>query len=276
MFHYSRTLFKCRSVTEFMRYAEMSLTDIERLDRNSLFLLSISPMEGHGPHLPVGTDWFISQAIEERVVDALIEEIRAVRLPSLPLGTCRMASDLPGSMSLKWKTVRDIIVEVLLSLERQGFTNVMLLNFHMDLHHIKALQAAMAHAHTVGMNVCEPLSAHYFRGTLLPPIDAKGEVHADMKETSLGLVLFPELVHDYKKLLPVHIPLDGPKALLQTMKTMGAESGYVGNPAQANIAYGKKALDQITTICRASAYALVQKNKTPTLPKRIKLLLKLI
>jgi creatinine amidohydrolase len=276
MFYSARILFKGGGVTAFMHYAEMSLKDIERLDRNALFVLTIGPMEGHGPHLPVGTDWFIAQAIEDRIADALLDELRIVLLPSLPVGTCRMASDLPGSISLNWKTVRDIVTGVFLSLNRQGFTNVMLLNFHMDLHHIKALQTAMSRARAVGMNVSEPLSAHFFRGTLLPPVDGKEEVHADMKETSLGLVLFPHLVQNYKHLQPFHISLDRPKALLQTMKSMGAEQGYVGNPARANIDYGKKALDQITAICKESAHSLLKKKKTLALPMRIKLLLQLI
>jgi creatinine amidohydrolase len=273
---YHSWLFKCVCVTATMRYAEMPWTEIHRLDRKTLFLLTVSPMEEHGPHLPVGTDWLISLALEERIVDALLAEMSVVTLPPLPVGTCRMTSDIPGSMSLNWKTVRDIVLEVLLSLKKQGFTNVMLLTFHMDLHHIKAIQAAITYANAAGMNVCEPLSGHYFRGTLLPPIDGKNEVHADMKETSLGLVLFPDLVQNHKKLRPVNISLKRPKALLQTMREMGAEQGYVGNPAMATIDYGRKAINQVTAICIATARSLLQKKDTPTLPPRIKLLLHVI
>lgn len=254
----------------------MSWRAINRLNRDILILFTVSPMEEHGPHLPVGTDWFIARAIEERIGGILKEEMSVVTMPSLPIGTCRLSADFPGTLSLNWKTVRDIVAETLNALHQQGFTNTMLLTFHMDLYHIKALHDAMACARLSGMNTCEPLSAHYYRGTLLPPVGEANEVHADMKETSLGLALFPNLVDGHEKLPPVDISVDGPRALLQTMKEMGANEGYIGNPSQASISYGNQAIDQAVNICVDAARALLQKKETPVLPTRIKLLLRLI
>jgi len=206
----------------------------------------------------------------------LKDEISVVTMPSFPVGTCRLSADFPGTLSLNWKTVRDIVAETLNALYQQGFTNAMLLTFHMDLYHIKALYAAMIRARHSGMNICEPLSAHFYRNTLLPPVEAANEIHADMKETSLGLALFPHLVHGYEQLSPVDISWDGPRALLQTMKEMGANEGYIGNPSQASIDYGNQAINQAVRICVDAAHALLQKKKTPVLPTRIKLLLSLI
>lgn len=259
-----------------MRYAEMTWPDIEALDRDALFLLTVSPMEEHGPHLPVGTDLFIAQAVEERTMAALEKEHQVVALPPLPVGTCRMAADFPGTLSLKWKAIRDVVGHTLESLAESGFIHALLLTFHMDLHHIKGVQTAMARARRSGLTVCEPLSAHYFRGTLLPPVDGEEEVHADRKETSLALALFPELVHEYQRLPPVHIPLDGPSALLKTMKELGAKQGYVGDPSRASREYGQKCLEQVTSLCVEAARNLLTGGPLPRLPSRIRLLLRLI
>ncbi|MGC9554935.1 MAG: creatininase family protein, partial [Thermoplasmatota archaeon] len=268
--------YKRRQVTATMRYAEMNWPDIEALDRDTLLLLTVSPMEEHGPHLPVGTDLFVAQAVEERIMVSLEGEHPMVALPPLPLGTCRMAADFPGSLSLPWKVVRDVVGHTLESLAGQGFTRVMLLTFHMDLHHVKALHAAMARVRGSGLTACEPLSAYYFRRILLPPVDGETEVHADLRETSLALVLFPELVHGHEHLTPVHIHMDGPSALFKTMKEMGAERGYVGDPSRASREYGQRCLEQVTQVCVQAARALLAGEEIPRLPSRIRLLLRLI
>ncbi|MDD5778640.1 MAG: creatininase family protein [Candidatus Thermoplasmatota archaeon] len=259
-----------------MRYAEMTWPAIEALDRDTLLLLTVSPMEEHGPHLPVGTDLFVAQAVEDRVMTSLGENHPVVALPPLPLGTCRMAADFPGSLSLPWKVVRDVVGHTLESLAEQGFTRVMLLTFHMDLHHVKALQAAMARVRGSGLTACEPLSAHYFRGNLLPPVDGEAEVHADLRETSLALALFPELVHGHEHLPPVHARLDGPSALFRTMRELGAERGYVGDPSRASREYGQRCLEQVIQVCVQAARALLTGEEIPRLPSRIRLLLRLI
>jgi creatinine amidohydrolase len=255
-----------------MDYAALSWRDVEQLDEDTIFFLSVSPMEAHGPHLPLGTDFYVARAVEQRTMQRLEAEHSVVSLPSLPLGACRMARDFPGSMSMDWRTLRDVLVEQF-SLVADVGSYLMVLSFHMDLHHVKAVHAAMQK--TRGLTICEPLSPHFFRGTLWPSAD-EGEVHADMKETSLGLALFPELVRDWQEQPPVHVDLDGPAALYHTMRELGAEQGYVGSPSKATREYGDAFFERMTDICVDAAEAMLTGDELPGLPARIRLLLRFV
>jgi len=258
-----------------MDYAALTWKDVEQLDPDTIFFLSVSPMEAHGPHLPLGTDLYVAREIERRTMHRLAPRYSVVSLPSLPVGACRMARDFPGSMSMDWRTVRDTVAEQLRLVADMDFSYLMLLTFHMDLHHVKAIHAAMKKASRHGLTVCEPLTPHFYQGTLWPPMD-EGEVHADAKETSLGLALFPELVRDWQKQPPVDVDVGGPAALYHTMRELGAEQGYVGTPSRATREYGELFMEQMTDICVDAARALPAGEALPRLPARIRLLFRFV
>jgi creatinine amidohydrolase len=259
-----------------MQFEEMSWKEIEKAEKDAILFLTVGPMEEHGPHLPVGTDFLIAKHVEREAMKVLEKEgVKTIALPSLPIGCCRMASDFPGSISVNWKAVRDIIYESLRAVSKMGFRYAIICNFHMDPHHIKAIYSAMDKLKK-DITVCEPFSAYHYSGNLWPPIDEDGEVHADMKETSIALALFPELVKEWEKLPPVKIKMDGPDALFKTMKEMGAEQGYVGSPSLAYEEYGKEFMEKLVEICVKTARSLIEGEMLPSPPKKIKILLKLI
>ncbi len=258
-----------------MDYAELTWRDVEQLDDDTIFFLSVSPMEAHGPHLPLGTDLFVAREVERRTMQRL-EEHSVISLPSLPVGACRMARDFPGSMSMDWQTLRDLLAEQF-RLVADIASYLMVLTFHTDLHHVKAIHAAMKKASRQDLTVCEPLAPHFYEGTLWPPMDdGEGEVHADAKETSLGLALFPELLRDWQEQPRVDVPLDGPAALYRTMRELGAEQGYVGTPSKATRGYGEAFIERMTDICIDAAEAMLTGRKLPRLPARIRLLLRFV
>jgi creatinine amidohydrolase len=66
------------------------------LTARRLAILPIGALEAHGPHLPVGTDNLLAQAIAERVA----EQLGGVLLPLLPYGQVWSLQDFPGSLSV--------------------------------------------------------------------------------------------------------------------------------------------------------------------------------
>jgi creatinine amidohydrolase len=51
-------------MAEIISYVRMSLPEIEALDREkTIFLMAVSPIEVHGPHLPLGTDVFVAEEL---------------------------------------------------------------------------------------------------------------------------------------------------------------------------------------------------------------------
>ncbi len=259
-----------------MDYAELTWRDVEQLDEDTIFFLAVSPMEAHGPHLPLGTDLYVAREVERRTMQRLEERHSVVSLPSLPVGACRMARDFPGSMSMDWQTLRDLLAEQLSHVADVG-SHLMLLTFHMDLHHVKAIHTAMKKAARHDLTICEPLTPRFYEGTLWPPMDdGDEEIHADAKETSLGLAVFPELLRDWQEQPAVHVDVGGPAALYRTMRELGAEQGYVGTPSRATRDYGEAFLERMTDICIEAAEAMLAGDALPSLPARIRLLLRFV
>ena len=56
-------------------------------------ILPIASVERHGPHLPVGTDWIILEAIAARVSTVLDD---ALLLPTFPFGTSLAHAGAPA------------------------------------------------------------------------------------------------------------------------------------------------------------------------------------
>ena len=51
-----------------LKLEELTYTDIDRLDRNrTVFILTFGNLEEHGPHLPVGSDYFQAIAFRDGV-----------------------------------------------------------------------------------------------------------------------------------------------------------------------------------------------------------------
>ena len=56
------------------RLAELSFTQVDALDRDRTgVLFAVSPLEEHGPHLPIGTDLFHAEYFNEELARRIIE-----------------------------------------------------------------------------------------------------------------------------------------------------------------------------------------------------------
>ncbi|HDN50183.1 MAG TPA: creatininase family protein [Thermoplasmatales archaeon] len=254
-----------------MNAAECSWKEIASMPKDTLFFISIGPLEAHGPHLPVATDFFIARAIEEKTVASLRErDIPCVSLPPLPLGSCRYLEGFPGTVSVEWKAVYRVLLDIFKSFGTHGFTRFMVVNFHMDLWHVKAIHRAIKKARRWNVIACEPLAPYYFRKELFE--EREGEVHADVKETSIMLHLFPEMVRDYH-MEPFHVDF----TLLNSLKKfreLGAHDAYIGSPGEADAEYGERLFNTAVEKCIDAAYRL-KRGETVELPEKMKVLLRI-
>jgi creatinine amidohydrolase len=82
--------------------------------------------EQHGPHLPLGTDWFNA----DRAARQIAEELNAYLLPALPISNAQEHLDFKGSVSIRPQTLALVLEEIILSLAHQGFKKFVLVNAH--------------------------------------------------------------------------------------------------------------------------------------------------
>ncbi|GBD08440.1 Putative mycofactocin system creatinine amidohydrolase family protein MftE [Candidatus Thermoflexus japonica] len=176
-----------------LRLDQMSGEEARRqLGERRLAILPIGAIEAHGPHLPTGTDNLLALAIAERVA----EEMEGVLLPLLPYGQVWSLQDFPGSLSISTETLASLLVELGLSLQRQGAAFLAIINGHvgngpalqMAARRLYQAKGPLTYVFTypglseIAIQVCSsrPLPGGYF--------------HADEIETSMVLYVAPEAV----------------------------------------------------------------------------------
>ena len=256
-------------------FEELNWKQLDTLEREkTIFFLIMSPLEEHGPHLPVGTDILISKDIAEEVsqeIEKTTPELKCPILPLFPAGVSKSTADFPGTISMNKKTVRNIVYNISLSLARHRFKYLVIVSFHMDFKHLKAISQAIKKAKRKKVSVCEPLSRFFYSQRKADEI-----LHSDGKETSLILSQYPHLVDkDYTK-LPFVAPInfETPTAIFKTIKEMGATEGYLGTPADASKQDGKQLLDEMIDFCARYVKDWYCGKEVPELPKKIRWILK--
>jgi len=228
---------------------------VDALDRaRTLIVLTVSPLEQHGPHLPLGVDAFTARhfagAVAERVV-ASRPGWSVVLAPTLFLGS--FTFDGAGTVSVRQRVVRDALVDYGQSFARAGFRHVLVANGHAGPTHLTALDEAASIVSRKGMTMAS-LSGHlaweFRRGRFLDKVErALGrtlteaerrafaeDAHAGWWETSMMLMLRPDLVDDACRTLPPATYALA-KQIRPNYPLRNGGQGYVGHPALADPAF---------------------------------------
>lgn len=240
------------------RLEELSTPGLDALDRErTVVILSVSPLETHGPHLPLGVDAFtaryFSEAIAERVV-ASRPGWAVVLAPTLHLGS--FTFDTVGTVRVRQRVVRDVVVDYGRALARAGFRHILVSNGHGGPGHLVALEEAAAivsRRHRVTMaSFTGHLAWEFLRGRLLPRIEAglgrplspvereafAEDAHGGWWETSIMLALRPDLVDDGYRTLPA-ARYSLRERLVPNYPLRHGGRGYVGHPALADPAFAR-------------------------------------
>lgn len=241
-------------------YLELTKDDIGALPRDTIFISCISPIEVHGPHLPVGTDLFIARQVMKELVKAC-PDYTFVQLPELPLGG--QPVPVAGSLSVKGIYIEKLIYGWGLKLKEMGFSNWVLCDNHGGFTHQLALNNASRRLYKKGFNLMIPFldimkhmnSPEQIRDL---PVEAKGgceDAHAGTNETSLLLYTSRDKVRKTYASLPRYSPEPTWQGkLLATLfnKEIGRTTdwmldhehpSYVGDPSMANEEAGQTMID---------------------------------
>ena len=261
---------------------ELTWKQLEALNREkTVIFIPISPLEEHGPHLPVGTDLLITMDTSREAMKLAQKkkpEIVPLLHPAIPLGHTGMAQGFPGTVSVPVKTVRTIVVDTVSSLAEYGFRYFVICTFHMDLGHLKGIYAGMKKAQKAyPVQIIEPWGPYFYGHEVenrepKADFDTHFEIHGCFRETSLMSYQYPYLVDPvYKTLPPMVYDVYSPKALGKTFKDVGAHEGYIGSPAHASSDYGRWYFQEIVEAIATATVDMMEGRKPRDLPAKTKM-----
>ena len=257
---------------------ELSTTSLDALDRaRTMVILTVSPLEEHGPHLPLGVDAFTARHFATEIAGRLVATRtgwNVVLAPTLHLGSFTFEG--PGTVTVRQRVVRDAVVDYGLSLARAGFRFMLVANGHAGPTHLAALEEASAivarRAGVTMASVSGHLTWSFRSGRFLDQVEAQlgraltdterrafaEDAHAGWWETSMMLMLRPDLVDErWRALPPATYSL--PERLVPDYPLKRGGQGYVGHPGLADPAFAKATCDVLVTEAMALVDALLER-----------------
>ncbi len=257
----------------FLKLEELTTSQLNSLNREkTIFCLTVSPIENHGEHLPLGMDILESEAILKGVANRFKESYidwNIIICPVIPMACNLMPGT--GSISIRQNIIRDYIIDFFSSLAKRGFKYGFVSGFHGGPKHLVAVDEAITYINRKhNMTVVAPFGYCFTNVQAdklkLPNKELyelfdqnRGDIHGGMLETSFMLHLRPDLVKEYKHLEEINIftknPLKKAKALKKALKY-----GYLGSPAKANKEIGKMLLDDAVEIIYEELCACIINN----------------
>lgn len=237
-------------------WQELTTADLGRLDaERTVALLPVAAVEQHGPHLPLGTDAIINDAIVRTALPRIGADLALVVLPAQTVGLSPEHTSFAGTLSVRDTTLLEAWTDLGRSVARTGLRKLIVFNTHGGQKTLVDL-VAMRLRSELGMLA---VRATYFAFGALPgvfdPAETTHDIHAGEVETSLMLHVRPDLVRtdalaDFTGL---------PAALAARNRLLGAEkpvgigwraedlhaSGACGNAARADGRRGAQHLEYL-------------------------------
>ncbi|MEJ2732512.1 MAG: 3-dehydro-scyllo-inosose hydrolase [Anaerolineae bacterium] len=173
----------------------------ENRKKNDIVFIPIGCTELHGAHLPSASDTLYVSQILEGVRRYTAKRGAAVNLALTPLNYGSHPyhhMGMPGTIPIRENVARELLIDVMLGLWNDGFRKQILINNHGHLWMLEsAIQQFQKRYHLPG--IFRVIDWHravreFFRTTEKGGRWDTNFVHADESETSLGLLLHPEMV----------------------------------------------------------------------------------
>ncbi len=206
-----------------LKLEELTYPEIDEIDRDrSIFFLTFGNLEEHGPHIPVGSDFYQANGVRDLLIKRLQAEhpeYDMVVVPVIPLGEGG-ANDLAyqfdhvGTFAVRYSTLRAVTIDMGASIANQGFQNIFVIHSHgTPLHNVAFSEAAAFVSETYGVRMVNITSLMFGEGFYSDAVLDKhlGEGwlqesgitgHAGTAETSANLFLHDLVNPIYRELEP--------------------------------------------------------------------------
>jgi creatinine amidohydrolase len=175
-----------------MRLDEITSAEFAaKVRERPIVFLPMGATEAHGIHLPLGTDSFQPEALCAR----LAEEFDGLLAPPVRYGQHSSTRNMPGTIALRYDTVRAVVADILDSLVRNGIDKVVLVSGHAGTLHLAAIKdAAEEVVRRCALQLMVLTDYDIAYKFPLPPDPDHPDGHGGLIETSRVLAIRPDLV----------------------------------------------------------------------------------
>lgn len=235
--------------------AALTWEELGRLTANRIVaILPTGAIEAHGPHLPLGTDVVIAEAMARAGAERLSEAgLDVVVLPSLPFTPAPFAAAFPGTLDFPEPVMTAFVTALVRDVGRHGVPLTAVANAHHDPANVAALRRAVEELDedVEGPKLVFPDLTRRRWAERLTAEFRSGACHAGRYETSILLAERPELVRqDVMAALPAN-----PRSLVDaireghaTFAEAGGAEAYFGWPADARASEGREIVETLGSI----------------------------
>ena len=209
-------------------------------------ILAVGALEQHGPHLPLGANTRIADAVAR----AVSERLEILRAPTFSYGVIVGGGPFPGRTGIRRKTLHRTINELLAHWEDQGVEEFVIVTAHRFEPHLEPLLMALT-----GKASKSVYDLYEIDVSDLLETDPEQE-HAGELETSLMLHLAPELVRTeaVEDFMPEGSALRR-YTRRRVPKAPKSSLGVVGSPGLATAMKGRRIFDRYVTMLASTLAA---------------------
>jgi creatinine amidohydrolase len=240
-----------------LRLKEMSPDDVAlALAANPRLIVPAATCEPHGAHLPFGSD----AVLVEHLADDLSAEFRIVTAPTIEYGVnAESREGQPGAASVRRKTLRRWLNDLLLVWEKAGVEEFLVLTAQGHAPHQEALSTVVTYRARVRV-------IDIFALDLSPVLDQEhGPIHGGEIDTSLMLYVAPHLVRmDLARdcILPETERRRYRRGTV--LRLPGASRGAIGQPTRATPEKGRIIYELIRSRIRERVLGQAESSATET------------
>lgn len=215
-------------------------------------VIPLGAIEAHGPHLPLGTDIVIAEAMAREGAARLdARGLDVAVLPALPVAPAPFAAAFAGTLDVPAAATTAMLSGIAASLHRHGVRLTAVANAHHDPAHVASIAAAVDQAASQGATLVFPdLTRRRWAARLTPEFQS-GACHAGRYEGSIVLAEAADRV-DRQRLheLPANPSslVDAIRRGDRTFAQAGGPLAYFGWPAEATADEGRQSVQALGAI----------------------------
>ena len=222
-----------------LRLDDLTSHDFKRIIQlDPVIFIPIGATEAHGDHLPLSTD----SLQPETIATQLAEKIGGLVAPPIRYGCHSSTKNMPGTISIGFETLKNMVYEILTSLAKNGARKIVILSGHAGAIHMAALKLA-----------CQDAVEHFgLKLMLLTDYEIAKEIadeiefdttdgHGGFIETARILAIAPHLVKNNRRKGKF---IDKKFRIVKDPETCYPD-GIVGDPTKATREIGERINERI-------------------------------